>query len=401
MQVVVALETRFDETPDGQVWSPPPTEYAFWQRYLDVFDEVRVVARVRRIERPTSGTVRTDGARVSFVRVPYFVGPRQFAGRFLEARRVARQSFTPQDATILRVPGTISTLLAGALLLTGRPYAVEVVGDPYDVFAAGAVRSWLRPLVRHWSCRHLRRQCAGAAAAAYVTEHALQQRYPPRPAAFAIGCSDIDLADEAFVSAPRPLPSGERSHNLVFVGGLQHLYKRPDVLIEAVAANVGRGLDVRLTIVGDGQHRAELEQLAHQRGVADRVRFAGHAAGGAPVRAELDRADLFVLPSRQEGLPRALVEAMARGLPCVSSTVGGIPELLPPEDLVPPGDVASLAAKLHEVLTRPERRAQMATRNLRRARDFHCDVLRPRRRAFYEAVRDLTLDWQRRAGKQR
>jgi glycosyltransferase involved in cell wall biosynthesis len=87
---------------------------------------------------------------------------------------------------------------------------------------------------------------------------------------------------------------------------------------------------------------------------------------------------------------------MARGLPCVASNVGGIPELLAPEDLVPPEDVEALAAKIREVLSSRERMAQMAARNLKRARDFHRDMLWPRRRAFYAAVRHITEEWQRR-----
>ena len=116
--------------------------------------------------------------------------------------------------------------------------------------------------------------------------------------------------------------------------------------------------------------------------------FAGRLPAGDAVRAALDRADLFVLPSRTEGLPKALLEAQARGLPCLASDVGGIPELLPSEDLVPAGNVAALARKMREVLAAPQRRQAMAARNLAQAREYHANTLCVRRRAFYEAVRD-------------
>jgi glycosyltransferase involved in cell wall biosynthesis len=104
------------------------------------------------------------------------------------------------------------------------------------------------------------------------------------------------------------------------------------------------------------------------------------------VRAELDAADLFLLPSRAEGLPRALVEAMARGLPCLASRIGGVPELLAEEDLLTPGDVRSTAAQIESALRRPERRARMAQRNLERARDFQEEQLIGRRRQFYREL---------------
>ena len=65
---------------------------------------------------------------------------------------------------------------------------------------------------------------------------------------------------------------------------------------------------------------------------------------GHGVTEQLDAADVFVLPSRQEGLPRAMIEAMARSLPCVGSDVGGISELIP-DWVVPPNDPQALALK--------------------------------------------------------
>jgi len=162
------------------------------------------------------------------------------------------------------------------------------------------------------------------------------------------------------------------------------------VLIEAVALAVARGHDLRLSIIGDGRHRWELETLARKKKLADRVRFMGNLPPGNAVRAELDRADLFVLPSRTEGLPRAMIEAMARAVPCIGTSVGGIPELLSPDVLVAPGSAQALAEKMLELLSDPARRARLADENLQKARGYHADALRSKRRVFYEAVRDAT-----------
>jgi glycosyltransferase involved in cell wall biosynthesis len=271
----------------------------------------------------------------------------------------------------------------------GQPFGVEVIYDPYDFFAPGSMTHPTRPFFRWFFPRQMKRHCRHAVAAAYVTEHALQQRYPPSPTAYATFYSDVELPDDAIAGSPRS-ESGSDASRLVTVGAFDVLYKAPDVLIDAVALCVARGCDVSLTLVGDGTHRADLEARAHARGIAERVHFRGNLPSGPAVRAALDAADIFVLPSRQEGLPRALVEAMARALPCIGSTIGGIPELLPPADLVPPGDAEALAAKIREVAADPARRARMSADNLAKAGDYREAELHDRRVAFYRELRART-----------
>src|SRR5690606_12476224 len=111
--------------------------------------------------------------------------------------------------------------------------------------------------------------------------------------------------------------------------------------------------DIRLRVVGDGRYREILENLARQLGVWDNVAFVGRLPA-AEVRRELDNADLFVLASRTEGLPRAMIEAMARGLPCLGTRVGGIPELLPDDCLVPPDSPDELAGRIACIVENPE-----------------------------------------------
>jgi glycosyltransferase involved in cell wall biosynthesis len=183
-------------------------------------------------------------------------------------------------------------------------------------------------------------------------------------------------------------------YQLVTVGSLAQLYKGTDVLIESVARCVRAGFDVTAAIVGDGKYRLQLMAQAERMSVSSRIRFLGHVPAGEQVRSILDGADLFVLPSRTEGLPRAMIEAMARALPCIGSAVGGIPELLDGSDLVPPGDAAALADKIQEVLKNPLRMEAMSRRNLVASRDYLDCVLDERRRHFYRHVRDYTERWE-------
>ena len=171
-------------------------------------------------------------------------------------------------------------------------------------------------------------------------------------------------------------------------------YKGFDVLLRAVRCCLDLNLDLKLVLVGEGQYRRELEALADSLGVGRHVTFTGQLPSGSAIRERLDRAHLFVMPSRTEGMPSAMLEAMARGLPCLGSRIGGIPELLPENDLVMPGDVPNLAAKIKDVTTRPDRMKQMAARNLETAHQFHEKKLRALRTEFYRYVRERTEAWR-------
>jgi len=390
MNVLIALEHRFDRTPDGDVWTQTQFPYSFWQRYLEVFDHVQVVARIRDVPTVSSDCKEANGDGVSFTAIPYYIGPMQYLWRSLQIKRTAQQAVRPEDAVILRVGSIIASCIEPKLRAINHPYAVEVVGDPYDVFAPGSIRHPLRSFFRWWSPRKLRQQCARACASAYVTKHTLQTRYPcPN---YSAGISDVEISDEFLALTPRQF-NKVGTWNLLFVGSLAQLYKAPDILINAVAICVQEGIDLKLTMVGDGKHRSDLEAQVAALGLKERVCFRGQLTAGNAVQAELDQADLFILPSKTEGLPRAMVEAMARALPCIGSRVGGIPELLTDEDMVAPGSVDALASKIREVVTDPERMARMSAQNLEKAKDYRDELLQDQRIAFYRHVRQQTEAW--------
>jgi glycosyltransferase involved in cell wall biosynthesis len=392
VNVTITLEQRFELSPDGGVWTPGQGSYQFLQRYLDVFGQVSVVARVQRVAQITPGWKRADGERVSFIPVPYYLGPWQYLRRALEIRRLLQSVAQFSEAAILRAPSIISTGLIKAFAERGHPYALEILGDPWDAFAPGVIRHPLRAYFRLRFSQDLQRQCKGSCATAYVTKEALQCRYPSPPDALSTSYSDVELADESFSStAKRCCLNGPIK--LVMVGSLAQLYKGPDVLIDAVGMCVKQGLNLQLVLVGDGNYRPYLMDKAARLGLSERVQFTGQLAPGKPVRAEMDKADLFILPSRTEGLPRAMIEAMALALPCIGSNVGGIPELLYQDDLVPSGDAIALAKKITELSKDPERLTAMSRRNLAHARQYHESHLSHARTTFYEYVRARTGDW--------
>lgn len=392
LRLFVTHTAHFVRGPDGSVYAEDPLlGQAFWTRYLSVFDQVRVAARVRTVAAVPEALPRSDGPGVEFLDLPDYRGPWQYAARRGELSGRLRDGLFDGQAVCLRVPCAIATVAWKMLRKEGTPYGLEVVGDPRDSLAAGGVKSVLRPLARALAVRDLRQQCAGACAVAYVTRQTLQRIYPASAGASTTHYSSIELPPEAVVEQVRNDFVG--ASRLVFVGSLAVRYKGPDILLRALAQC--RRVAPTLTLIGDGRERAGLEGLARELGLTDRVLFRGQVPAGAAVRRELDAADLFVLPSRADALPRAMIEAMARGLPCIGTRVGGIPELLDDADLVTPGSARALAVSLETMLGDPARMARAANRNWRRAREFTAAILSARRREFYQQVLSRTLDASR------
>ena len=393
MKVTVAIDHRFRQTPDGHYWSMTSFSYPFWQRYLSVFDKVQVLARVQQVDERAENWTRANGPGVSFLPVPYYHGPLQYMQRMRQVKQVIGQAMANAEAVVLRVQGQVASCGKPFLRQSGHPYAVEVVGDPYDAFASGYVTHPLRPFLQWWLPRRMREQCAGAAAAAYVTAAALQQRYPPAPDAFSTHYSSIVLEADNFTPGPKRVVTSQEKFKLVTVGTLDNLSKGADTLVEAVSMCVSKGIDCSLMVVGGGKYMPYLAHMAVERGISERIHFCGWVPAGSGVHAQLDLADLFVLPSRQEGLSRATIEAMARGLPCIATTVGGTAELLPQEDLVAPNDPEALAEKIAAMVSNPARMNQQAEQNLIRAHNYSRDILQRRWRALYRYLKEETAVW--------
>jgi glycosyltransferase involved in cell wall biosynthesis len=129
--------------------------------------------------------------------------------------------------------------------------------------------------------------------------------------------------------------------------------------LEALARLRGRFPDLLLAVVGDGPQRPALQAAADRLGLRDQVRFCGRRSDVAEV---LGAFDVFLLPSLNEGLPIALLEAMAAARPVVASRVGDVPAVVRDDDtglLVPPADVSALAAALARLAADPDLRSRL------------------------------------------
>ncbi|WP_437794404.1 glycosyltransferase [Sorangium sp. So ce693] len=167
-------------------------------------------------------------------------------------------------------------------------------------------------------------------------------RFAPDPAARARVRAELAIPRDAWVVGSVGRLSPVKNHAL---------------LVRAAATSLPR--NGRVLLVGEGAERGRLDALARELGVSERVLFAGERHD---VPALLAALDVFALPSLSEGLPLALLEAMAAGLPAVATDVGGVSTVLVHGEtgyLVPSDEVAPLAARLSELHANPARAAQM------------------------------------------
>jgi glycosyltransferase involved in cell wall biosynthesis len=202
---------------------------------------------------------------------------------------------------------------------------------------------------------------------------------------------------DLLVHVPNAAPEGATVHGGAFVPdrgfvlslGQLDPHKGHATLIAAWPEVVKARPDAQLVLVGDGPCRTELEAMSHRLGVVQSVTFAGFHA---PAAAFVSACEVLVQPSLTEGMPNAVLEAMAAGRPVVGTRAGGIPELVADGEtglLVPPGDPAALARALVALLQDKTRARAMGAAGAVAARGrFSIESVRHRIEEIYGAAPD-------------
>jgi len=278
----------------------------------------------------------------------------------LTAARMLWRAVGASDAVMVFCPGILGTIAGTMALVRRKKLIATAVGDPATSLAPDVVGQLASRMARPVVTRAMREFCKRAAVVRYVTTTTLQRAYPPGPATVAVAGTDVG---QLALSTPRRHRTGPVE--LLTVVTLDRAHKGVRELIAAVRQLRDSGHDVRLCVAGNGRLESELRQLAEDL-LQENARFVGHVTGEA-LQALYRTADVFVLASWAEGLPRVLVEAMAAGMPCVATAVDGVPELLEPKRLAQPRDIASLARAIEDLITDPEGWEMSSANNLRTA----------------------------------
>lgn len=298
--------------------------------------ELRVLATA------ADGRADDDGAFKLVPRLPFLDGPLFYALLPFRLRRIVREHGAA--VIVAQSPYEAAFVL---LARTNAKLVVELHGDWRTAtrLYGSPVRRALSPLADAVAAWAIRRADAVRAVSAFTS--GLARELGVEPAGEFTTFVDLELFTE---TPPAPLPPAPVA---LFVGVLE-LYKNVDGLVRAWRLAAPQLPGAQLRIVGRGSRRELIEELA--RDLPAQVSWVERLDQKEVVRA-LDGATCLVLPSRSEGLPRIVVEALCRGRAVVAARGGGIPDVV--EDganglLVDPDDVEALAAALERVLSDPD-----------------------------------------------
>lgn len=193
-------------------------------------------------------------------------------------------------------------------------------------------------------------------------------------------CAEYHLKPEAVQTIYNPVQCEKfyrsdthgETVELITVGRLS-AQKNQKLLIDAFGTVAQKREDVRLTIVGKGELEQQLKAQAQTLGLAAKIRFTGVVENPQDY---LATADIFVLSSNYEGLPLAVLEAMAAGLPIVSTDVGGVKDIVTDNGLLaPPNDQGALSQALLRLIEDPNLREQFGQKSLEYAQNYALPVI--------------------------
>lgn len=363
-KVVIATDVRLFQDADGQWFSSHGSVSTdAIEIYSRRYERTVLIARVTTEDPGRANALLTEGLEVVALRD----NPSQ-EGLVGSARAIVatlrRMVLAPDDLVVVRVPEFVSALTWFALRKRDVRLVASVVFEPAEVasiFTSGMLGGVLGRGVTWVSSRILKRSDG----VHYVTRRSLQAALPAPAGTPTVARSDVRVSADQRAREPRTYDAERTNLKVVAMGHLDATLKGFDVLVDAVAQVRGRGYDVSCTILGDGLDRELILSRAEELGIAPYVELAGFVASRSEVFAALDDADMFAMPSRAEGLPRALIEAMARGMASVGSRVGGIPELLSDEALIDSGSSDQLATLFERAFVDPGYLSRLASEALK------------------------------------
>ena len=373
-------------TKDGHVYANS-FSYNILKRYVDIFSEITVLARHSEVDGKIDLPL-ASGKGISFVFVESISSFSSFFGLRQKHKNKIGKIVEAHDAVIARIPSELGLMTAKLAEQKHKPYLIEVVGCAWD--AMWNVGGWKAKVYAPFLYLKMKRTIKKANYVTYVTEQFLQKRYPPSINARAIGVSDVQLAEadeETLFQRIQKIETMGEKRLYGTIGNLHVGYKGIGTAIKTLAEVKHRSNDFEYHILGAGDP-TEYRKMAERLGIGDKIFFDGVLSEGKAVYDWLDRLDVYLQPSFQEGLPRALLEAMSRGCPSIGSTAGGIPELLDEKMIFRHANPKQFTDLIQNFIDDKQLMENMAKYNFSKALEYQQSNLDRKRIAFWTEFRD-------------
>jgi len=344
-------------------------------RYIGNDNKLTLVTRELKKGNVSSMTLLSSGD-ISFVPLSNLASPNIF--NYINAYKKLKLLIEENDVFIVRLPSFIG--IFSLFFIKDKKVIIELVGCPWDSLwnyssISGKITAPIQWLLTKIFVKK-------AENVIYVTSEFLQKRYPSK-ANNLVGCSDVEIMIEKgiFEKRKRFIESIEqRVIKIGMIGNLEARYKGFDTAIESISLLDNKDRYI-LEIVGGG-NSDYVNGLILKYNLKDNVKIIGTLSHPVGINNWLDQIDIFIQPSRLEGLPRALVEALSRGCACIGTDTGGIPELLKQSNIIKKHDSHGLA-KLISYLSSVNTLLEEMEYSLKKAKEFDKDLLEKRRVEFY------------------
>lgn len=376
---------------EGKFYARTQEKYDFYQRYLRVFDKLRIVTRCVNEDILGKTRVLLDDERIEYIPLSFFSGPVQYAKKYNEIGKQIENITDGCDAAILRLPSTVAQRVGKQVMKSGIPYATELVFDASDAYTNAT--SFVERLLWKMIDKQMKELCYNAEGVSCVTAHYMQQHYTSKLTnAFFSNYSSITL-NRSFFSSPKKYPNKDVFKIAHVCTQVQYKGRKGyNEIIDALVLLKERGINVEVNFAGPDYRNgiALLSGYANRKGVDDMVRFVGGVTKDQ-LSSYLDDSDLYVMPTWAEGLPRVIIEAMAKGLPVITTPVSGNPELVNQHFLVDYNDVEGLADRIEELTTQPDIYEKESCDNFERSKKYEASILQERRDAFYKNLKNRVV----------
>lgn len=382
--------TKLKEDTSGNLYTDGNFNNKIWDRYCTFCDNLQVLLRKETKIYDNDYAInkfnRLDKDKVECISMPEIYAPVKNYfnwGIRKKIKSIIESSVKQCDYVIIRSPSNYYCIQAIKMAKRyDKPYLIEVTGIAWD---ANWYHSIKGKIVAFYSEMCVKHYVSQAPFAVYVTKEVIQKRYPCKGKI--LGCSDVELeivGEDNFQRRLEKINELFKTNRVIVLGtaaGVNFRTKGQQCVIKALSILKRQGIkNIEYQIVGGGNFN-RLYNVAKKYDVKNQIKFLG-SKPHEDVFKWMDNIDIYIQPSFQEGLCRAIVEAMSRACPIIASDAGGNKELINQQYIFKRGKSNEIAKKIIEMLNM-NNIIDEATKNFDKAHDYNKNVLDKKRTEFY------------------